>query len=129
MADQSLMVGSFMVGRVERFFIVRRHTETWLTEEQMRTRLAGEGLAGEAIDHQLARARAMREWAAKHYVDRLTDVGYRNEQAQTVVRKTDEPGRAPFQRVFILRCDRCGHEYGCDGCDIPRQRCPICQRH
>ncbi len=36
MANQSLMIGSFMVGAIERFFVVRRHTDAWLTEDQGR---------------------------------------------------------------------------------------------
>ena len=123
------LVGSFMVGPVERFFVVRRHTDAWLTEDQMRAYLAAQGLATDEIDRQVARARAVRDLAARSYVERPTTIGYCNEHGQTVVRKTDEPGHGPFQRVFILQCHACGHEYGTDGCAISGQRCPICQRH
>jgi len=128
MADQSLMIGSFLVGPIERFFIIRRHTDAWLTEEQMRAHLVGTGLGDEEIARQFARARSIREWMARSYVERPTTIGFCNEHGQTVVRKTDEPGQGPFQRVFILQCHRCGHEHGVDGCAIPGQRCPMCQR-
>jgi hypothetical protein len=44
-----------------------------------------------------------------------------------VIRKTDRTGSAPGQRVFILRCTVCNHEYGADGCDIYDRLCPKCQ--
>ena len=129
MANQALIVGSYLIGPIERFFLVQRHTEAWLTEEQMRACLADAGLDEQEINRQFVRARAMRRWMDEHYVERPTTLGYCNEHGQTVLRRTDEPGQAPFQRVFILKCRHCGHEHGVDGCAIPGQRCPICQRH
>ena len=128
MANRELMVGSFMVGPVERFFVVRRHAESWLTEDQMRAQLVEAGLGDEEIELQFARARSMREWMSASYAERPTAIGYRNEHGQTVVRKTDEPGQRPFQRVFIVQCHHCGHEHAVEGCAIPGQRCPMCQR-
>ena len=113
MANRELMVGSFMVGPVERFFVVRRHTESWLTEDQMRAQLVEAGLGDEEIELQFARARSIREWMSASYAERPTAIGYRNEHGQTVV---------------ILQCHHCGHEHGVEGCAIPGQRCPMCQR-
>jgi hypothetical protein len=40
------------------------------------------------------------------------------------VRKTDEPGNDHQQRVYVLRCEVCQHEYGANGSDIWQRRCP-----
>ena len=44
-----------------------------------------------------------------------------------MIRKTERDGNAPGQRVFILHCTVCDHEYGSDGCDIYDRLCPKCQ--
>ena len=58
--------------------------------------------------------------------ERTTDVGYENLNQQTVVRQTDLPGNLPGQTVYVLKCGRCGAEYGTNGCDIHLRRCPSC---
>ena len=65
----------------------------------------------------LPRARAER---------RTTDPGYENANRQTVVRATDTPGSSPGQRLYVLRCGRCGTHYGANGCDIDPRKCPQC---
>ena len=53
-----------------------------------------------------------------------TEVGYRNRNAQIVLRKTDLPGTDHNQMVYALKCEACGHEYGANGSDIHHRRCP-----
>jgi predicted GIY-YIG superfamily endonuclease len=53
-----------------------------------------------------------------------TEIGYTNKNQQRVVRKTDEPGNDHLQRVYVLRCEVCQHEYGANGSDIWQRRCP-----
>lgn len=58
--------------------------------------------------------------------ERTTDVGYENLNEQTVIRQTDLEGTLPGQKVYVLKCRRCGAEYGANGCDIHIRRCPQC---
>jgi len=53
-----------------------------------------------------------------------TDIGYRNRNSQTVVRKTDLAGNDHNQVTYVLRCEQCEHEYGSNGSDIFQRRCP-----
>jgi hypothetical protein len=53
-----------------------------------------------------------------------TDIGYRNRNHQTVIRKTDHAGNDHNQVVYVLKCSKCGHEYGANGSDIWQRRCP-----
>lgn len=55
-----------------------------------------------------------------------TAVGYENASGQTVVRPTNLSGNLPGQRVYVLKCGKCGHHYGANGCDIHIRRCPAC---
>jgi uncharacterized Zn finger protein len=57
---------------------------------------------------------------------KTTEAGYRNRRDQEVVRQTGHEGNLPGQRLYILRCHRCGHEYGANGCDIHIRKCPQC---
>src|SRR4051812_28876988 len=50
--------------------------------------------------------------------ERTTDVGYENLNEQTVIRQTDLEGNLPGQKLYVLKCGRCGAEYGANGCDI-----------
>jgi hypothetical protein len=54
--------------------------------------------------------------------------GFVNPNDQEVIRKTDLPGTDHGQRVYVLRCRRCGFEYGANGSDIHLRRSPQCQR-
>lgn len=56
-----------------------------------------------------------------------TAVGYVNPRGQEVIRRTDLAGTDHGQRVYVLRCGGCEHEYGANGSDIFRRRCPACQ--
>jgi hypothetical protein len=53
-----------------------------------------------------------------------TVIGYINRHHQEVVRKTDLAGNDQGQRVYVLRCGACAHEYGANGSDIWLRRCP-----
>ncbi len=53
-----------------------------------------------------------------------TEVGYVNVNRQRVVRRTTLAGSIPGQRIYVLRCERCGFEYGANGCDIHERKCP-----
>lgn len=56
-----------------------------------------------------------------------TRPGFTNANGQTVVRPTGLPGTDYGQRVYVLRCGRCGDEYGANGSDIFQRKCPACQ--
>ena len=58
--------------------------------------------------------------------ERTTDIGYVNLNEQVVVRSTDLQGNRPGQRVYVLKCGRCGAQYGANGGDIYLRRCPSC---
>jgi hypothetical protein len=108
---------------VQRFF----EHEPLLTEDDLRARLREIGIEDSAATAQIERARRVSALNTEFSWDRITTIGYRNREGQEVIRKTDRVGSAPAQRVFILHCTVCDHEYGSDGCDIYRRLCPKCQ--
>ena len=54
--------------------------------------------------------------------ERTTDVGYENLNEQVVMRE----GNLPGQKVYVLKCGRCGTQYGANESDIHLRRCPAC---
>ena len=56
-----------------------------------------------------------------------TRLGYVNRNGQTNIRATDLPGNDHLQRIYVLSCGRCGHEYGANGSDIFQRKRPHCQ--
>lgn len=57
-----------------------------------------------------------------------TEPGFRNPNAQVVVASTGAPSAVrDAQVIYKLRCERCRHEYGCNGMDIKARLCPKCQ--
>jgi hypothetical protein len=100
---------------------------SWLSEEETRIALTGLGLDASAIDAQFAAARRRLAVMSSQptVMERITKVGYRNAEGQEVVRPTDR--RAGGQRIFVMRCTVCGHEYRSYGCDADIRRCPGCQ--
>jgi hypothetical protein len=108
---------------------VRRYlaSNQLFTEDRLRVRLAAMGLDEAAASEQIRRARKMTEMNRQGSWDHLTSIGYRNKEGQQVIRKTERNGTVPGQRVFILHCTVCDHEYGVDGCDIYDRLCPKCQ--
>jgi hypothetical protein len=53
-----------------------------------------------------------------------TAIGYMNRNQQKVIRRAEEPGNDQGQRLYVLRCGTCGHEYGANGSDIFQRKCP-----
>jgi hypothetical protein len=53
-----------------------------------------------------------------------TSIGYLNKHNQQVIKRTDLPGTDHGQRIYILRCLVCHHEYGANGSDIFQRKCP-----
>ena len=49
----------------------------------------------------------------------------RRPSSNACIRRTEL--RVGDQRVFVMRCSVCGHEYGIYGCDADIRRCPRCQ--
>ena len=43
------------------------------------------------------------------------------------IRATGLPGNDHLQYIYVLRCERCGNEYGSNGSDIFQRKCPSCQ--
>ena len=103
------------------------HSLPSLSEADAREELAHCGFTPTDAKEKLAKARRTREWVPHTSFDWLTEIGYRNVHGQTVTRKTDRFGTAPFQRVYLMHCEQCGHEYGANGCDTHVCRCPACQ--
>jgi hypothetical protein len=100
---------------------------TWLSEEEARLQLAGLGMNETATDAHIDSARRrLLVWSSQATVmERMTKAGYRNADGQEVVGPTD--ARAGDQRIFVMRCGVCGHQYGGYGCDVDIRRCPACQ--
>lgn len=55
------------------------------------------------------------------------EIGYTNPNRQTVIEATGRAGSDHYQSVYVLRCGHCGSEYGSNGSDNHRRRCPTCQ--
>jgi hypothetical protein len=100
----------------------------WLSEAEVRTRLAGLGLDGPAIDERIeaARRRLSVMSSAPTVMERITRAGYRNADGQEIVGRTERRS-SDGQRLFVVRCTVCGFEYGSYGCDADIRRCPRCQ--
>jgi hypothetical protein len=98
-----------------------------LTEESLRERLEGMGLADDAVTNHIVRARNTREMNKGGTWERVTIPGYRNEEGQIVVARTTRTEGDPPQRVFVMECGVCGYRYGTYGSEIPHRCCPQCQ--
>jgi hypothetical protein len=103
------------------------HTATLIEEEEVRAQLAEMGLPSDDVDEQIQRARDMRACNEETTWESTTRIGFRNGQRQEVIRKTVRAGTLPFQRVYVLHCGDCGHEYGANGSEVHARRCPQCQ--
>ena len=110
-----------------RGFALWLRTATFVTEDDIRALLAGLGLPSDDVEDQIERARMMHTSKEQLTWERTTTVGYRNNRRQEVLRKTALAGNLADQRVYVLRCGDCGHEYGANGCEIHDRRCPHCQ--
>jgi hypothetical protein len=115
--------GEQWVDAVRRYFT----SNQLYTENDLRIRLGEMGLDDAAASEQIQRARDMQEMNRQGSWDHVTSIGYRNREGQEVVRKTEREGSTPGQRVFILRCTVCDHEYRTEGSEIYDRLCPKCQ--
>ena len=100
-----------------------------LTEDEVRAELTARGESPPDIERWFERARKVVELGASApsiAFETITRIGYRNKDGQEVIRKTEQSGPG-HQRVFVMRCGVCGHEYGSYGCDADIRRCPSCQ--
>jgi len=55
-----------------------------------------------------------------------TRVGYLNADDQVVLGPTGRAGTDHGQKIYVLKCQHCAHEYGANGSDIALRRCPTC---
>jgi hypothetical protein len=99
-----------------------------LSESDVRDALLRRGLSSRDIDNQLTTARRKYEVMTSQPTswEHITRIGYRNPDGQEIVRKTDVGG-PEGQRIYVLRCTVCGHQYGAYGFDADIRRCPECQ--
>jgi hypothetical protein len=99
-----------------------------LSESDVRDALLRRGCSAREIDDHLTTAR--RKYAVMTSQptswEHITRIGYRNRDGQEIVRKTDVGG-PEGQRIYVLRCTVCGHQYGAYGFDADIRRCPECQ--
>lgn len=59
---------------------------------------------------------------------RTTVPGFVNESGQEVIARTGRPSTSfRGQVIYRLKCRSCSGEYGSNGCDIHKRRCPVCQ--
>ncbi len=53
------------------------------------------------------------------------NVGEVNKNGQQVTEKTAlKSSTHAFAKVWMMKCTRCGYEYGANGCDAHIRRCP-----
>jgi len=117
----------------ERVAAVAAHLNTLptLSETEVRAELMKRGVTAAEVANWIARARRLREieiesGSGAFVFERITRIGYVNHDGQEVIRRTNCAG-PENQRVFVMRCRVCGHEYGGYGCDIDIRLCPKCQ--
>jgi hypothetical protein len=108
---------------------VRRYFESsqLFTEDVLRLKLAEMGLDETAVAMQIQRARTLTKFNELTSWEHVTTIGFRNRDGQQVIRKTEREGPTPGQRIFILQCTVCDHEYGAEGSEIYDRLCPKCQ--
>jgi len=99
-----------------------------LSESDVRDALMRRGLSAREINQQLAAARRKFDVMTSQPTswEHITKIGYRNRDGQEIIRKTDVGG-PEGQRIYVLRCTVCGHQYGAYGFDADIRRCPECQ--
>jgi hypothetical protein len=112
---------------IRRMFEELLRTLPSLTERDVRAELAARGFPPDDIEDQIERARDAERLGDGFVWESTTELGHRNANRQVVVRKTTSPAKQTFQRVYVLRCGDCAHEYEAEGREIHRCRCPRCQ--
>ena len=148
--EQDQDLSTVASAKVEQFVMIDRHElfqtlgpvsrEQWmenfaqllqqppLSEAGVREALLQRGFSARDIDDQLTTARRKYTVMTSKPTswEHITRIGYRNPDGQQIVRKTNAGG-PQGQRIFVLRCTVCGHEYGEYGIDADIRRCPACQ--
>lgn len=55
------------------------------------------------------------------------EIGQANRNQQVLVRRSSQRSSThPFAKVWIMRCQGCDQEYGCNSCDAHLRQCPNC---
>ena len=62
-----------------------------------------------------------------HPQGETVQIDYVNRNDQRVIAATGLPGTDHGQSIYVLRCERCRHEYGSNGSDNFQRKCPRCQ--
>ena len=101
-----------------------------VSQDEFVVELQTRGLPADEVSHQLDRARSSQNPVRGEIVlERTTSVGFRNLQRQVVVRKTDDHGSGPFERIYELECEGCHCRYRRGGSEVHTAGCPRCQHN
>lgn len=116
-------MGAATIARAERY-----ETEAPITVAQARAirsalETRGVTFAPEECDTAVAKLKDVHRLEQRHPKGTAT-VGFTNRRNQTVIRKTDRPGNNYRQTIYVLHCNDCGYDYGSNGSEIFRRRCP-----
>ena len=99
-----------------------------VSQDEFVVELQTMGLQADEISHELDRARSSQNPIRSEVVcERTTSVGFRNPHRQVVVRKTDDHGSGPFERMYELECEDCGCRHRRGGSEVHSTSCPRCQ--
>jgi hypothetical protein len=99
-----------------------------VSQDEFVVALKAMGLQPDEVAHQLERARRSQNPIKGQFIwERTTKIGFRNAQRQLVVRKTDDLGSGPFERLYELECEDCHCRYRRTGSEVHATRCPHCQ--
>ena len=121
------VVRTRLVEDIRRMFEELLRTVPSMSESDVRAELSARGFPPDDIEDQIERARNPERLAEGFVWESPTDIGYRNVHRQEVIRKTAASGTQAFQRMYVLHCGDCAHEYETEGREIHRRRCPRCQ--
>lgn len=55
---------------------------------------------------------------------KTTDVGYVNKNEQENLGVIPDRSGDSNQKLYHVKCRKCGHEYGVNGCDLHERKCP-----
>ena len=57
------------------------------------------------------------------------DVCEINGKGQVLVKRTDTKSTThPYANIWVMRCTKCGNEYGSNSCDAHIRKCPRCDK-
>ena len=101
-----------------------------VSQDEFVVALEAMGLQPDEVSHQLERARSSQNPIKGEFIwEQTTKIGFRNPQRQLVVRKTDDRGSGPFERLYELECEDCHCRYRRTGSEVHATRCPHCQSY